>query len=616
MKEPSNNSSHTNRIRSWATSKTHGASAPVSLLPISNPPTGTDTTANTTTAVAQDATLNDTSRGGNVPSAHQQPQQTSTDSSSTGGSHHKEDSSNGAKSPTATSHQAAGQGPELETTVSAAAQEHEQKQKPNVAVRFTKVLKQVLFHNKLVNLMLVFVPVGIVVSQLPGSSPGLVFAMNALAIVPLAGLLSYATESVARKLGDSLGALLNVTFGNAVELIIFIALVKNEINIVQASLLGSILANLLLILGMAFLLGGLRFREQIYNSTVTQMSACLLSLSVISLVLPTAFHYSFMEAPDTEKKDVDQKTLKISRGTSVILLLVYVIYLLFQLLSHSYLYESTPQHIIDEESTPGPAAGWLDSSSSDSDSSTDSDSSDSDYSRETVSKRMKRVMRGGHRRRKSSIISNLTSESVVAGPARTPSFGTSDVTPGYDEAAQEESSSRPGLAVNLHSPTTEGNEEAVEDEKHYRRRHKYKRHMKKHRKNKHKRHHHNGSQEFMNGQTIEESAEVQPDVAPALSPGEPRRVDFAVDGATSADNAQAETSAGRRPFPGLRGMSLRPVARNLTPAVFVTSPDNVNTAPVSSGPRRRSSRRLVPHQCCCPLARVYGFGSRLRRVHG
>lgn len=61
---------------------------------------------------------------------------------------------------------------------------------------------------------------------------------------------------------------------------------QNEINIVQASLLGSILANLLLILGMAFLLGGLRFREQIYNSTVTQMSACLLSLSVISLVLP------------------------------------------------------------------------------------------------------------------------------------------------------------------------------------------------------------------------------------------------------------------------------------------------------------------------------------------
>ncbi|KAH8681998.1 Ca2+ transporter [Xylariales sp. PMI_506] len=172
--------------------------------------------------------------------------------------------------------------------------------------------------------------------------------MNAIAIIPLAGLLSHATESVARKLGDAIGALLNVTFGNAVELIIFIiALVKNEIRIVQASLLGSILANLLLILGMSFFLGGLRFREQIYNSTVTQMSACLLSLSVISLVLPTAFHASF-----SDTVMADAQSLKISRGTSVILLLVYIIYLLFQLKSHAYMYESTPQHIIDEESTP------------------------------------------------------------------------------------------------------------------------------------------------------------------------------------------------------------------------------------------------------------------------
>ncbi len=92
-----------------------------------------------------------------------------------------------------------------------------------------------------------------------------------------------------------------------------IALVKNEIRIVQASLLGSILANLLLILGMSFFLGGLRFREQIYNSTVTQMSACLLSLSVISLVLPTAFHASFRDYDLA-----DEQSLKISRGTSVV----------------------------------------------------------------------------------------------------------------------------------------------------------------------------------------------------------------------------------------------------------------------------------------------------------
>lgn len=153
--------------------------------------------------------------------------------------------------------------------------------------RFVSHLKHALCYSW-VNVLLVFVPIGIIVDCLH-LSPGVVFAMNAIAIVPLAGLLSFATEAVASRLGDTLGALLNVSFGNAVELIIFIiALVHNEIEIVQASLLGSILSNLLLILGMAFVLGGLRYREQIYNSTVTQMSACLLSLSVISLLLPVS----------------------------------------------------------------------------------------------------------------------------------------------------------------------------------------------------------------------------------------------------------------------------------------------------------------------------------------
>ena len=114
------------------------------------------------------------------------------------------------------------------------------------------------------NALLVFIPVGIIAAEIPGIHGGVVFATNAVAIIPLAGLLAFATESVAAKMGDALGALLNVTFGNAVELIIFIiALAQNKIRIVQASLLGSILANLLLILGMGFFLGGLRYREQV-----------------------------------------------------------------------------------------------------------------------------------------------------------------------------------------------------------------------------------------------------------------------------------------------------------------------------------------------------------------
>jgi Ca2+/H+ antiporter len=269
----------------------------------------------------------------------------------------------------------------------------------NGSGRFYNHTKDALCHSW-VNVLLVFVPVGIAVEAV-GLNPAIIFAMNAVAIIPLAGLLSHATESVASRLGDTIGALINVTFGNAVELIIFIiALVKNEIRIVQASLLGSILANLLLIMGMAFLCGGLRFQEQIYNSTVTQMSACLLSLSVMSLLLPTAFHASW-----SDNGDADHETLKVSRGTSVVLLLVYILYIVFQLKSHSYLYASIPQAIIDEESHPGVLAEFMNSSSESSSSS--SDESDDTTTSWTTAKRIKRAMKY-RRHRKSSTSSKGT----------------------------------------------------------------------------------------------------------------------------------------------------------------------------------------------------------------
>lgn len=275
----------------------------------------------------------------------------------------------------------------------------------NGTVRFGRHTKEALFHSW-VNVLLVFVPVGIVVEAI-GLNPAVIFAMNAVAIIPLAGILSHATECVASRLGDTVGALINVTFGNAVELIIFIiALVKNEIRIVQASLLGSILANLLLILGMSFLLGGLRFQEQIYNSTVTQMSACLLSLSVTSLLLPTAFHASW-----SNSASADRNTLKVSRGTSVVLLLVYILYIIFQLKSHSYLYASIPQRIIDEESHPGVLAEFMNSSSDSSSSS--SDDSDDTTTSWTTAKRIKRAMRH-RRRRKSSTSSNHTASGTLS----------------------------------------------------------------------------------------------------------------------------------------------------------------------------------------------------------
>ncbi|OAQ79329.1 vacuolar calcium ion transporter [Purpureocillium lilacinum] len=415
------------------------------------------------------------------------------------------------------------------------------------------------------NVLLVFVPIGIVVANVPGVHGGIVFAMNCIAVIPLAGLLSFATESVASNMGDSLGALLNVTFGNAVELIIFIALVKDQIRIVQASLLGSILANLLLILGMGFFLGGLRYREQIYNSTVTQMSACLLSLSVISLVLPTAFHASFND-PDL----ADRQSLKISRGTSVILLLVYGVYLLFQLKSHAYMYESTPQHIVDAEAIPGPAASWLDTSSSESSSDSSSDSDSSSRSRDTMRRKVKKVFRGG-RRRKSSVTSIDT---VETNGMRNGSFGKENASPN-EELASESSSSRPGFSQRI-SFTDTNTEVAVDDEKPHKRgkRHRLRRHGRKHRKK---------DQAGDLEPTISEGPENK---ALGADDGEPRRVDFAVRG--EASNA-ASTGAGddasapaKRPFPTLRGMSVK----NLAPTVFAqrSEPMGGLPPPTPSGP--------------------------------
>lgn len=264
------------------------------------------------------------------------------------------------------------------------------------SIRFLKHTKNALTHSW-INLLLVFVPVGIA-AKLAHLKPEIVFSMNAIAIIPLAGLLAHATEVVASRVGDALGALLNVSFGNAVELILFIILLASgQIEVVQASLLGSILANLLLILGMAFLLGGLKYQEQIYNSTATQMSGVMLALAVMSLLLPTAFHSAF-----NDNAIADHETLVVSRITSIILLIVYGLYLVFQLKSHRYLYASTPQHIIDEESHPGVLADVFDTSSSDSSSSSSSSDSDdsSNSSNGTMTRKAKRMVK--RLRRKSS----------------------------------------------------------------------------------------------------------------------------------------------------------------------------------------------------------------------
>ncbi|KAF9304531.1 hypothetical protein BGZ74_001316 [Mortierella antarctica] len=188
-------------------------------------------------------------------------------------------------------------------------------------------LKTILFATR-INILLIFIPLGIL-SDLLHWPEAATFVLNFIAIIPLAKC-------------KNLGALLNASFGNAVELILsIIALKEGKIDVVQASVLGSVLSNLLLVLGLCFLCGGLKYKTQKFNQTAAQTSASLLALSCTSLLIPAAF--------SATAEDIDQSTniQHLSYGVSIVLLVVYALYLLFQLKTHTHLYAG--EHEEEEE---------------------------------------------------------------------------------------------------------------------------------------------------------------------------------------------------------------------------------------------------------------------------
>ncbi|KAK9380370.1 Sodium/calcium exchanger protein-domain-containing protein [Kockiozyma suomiensis] len=206
---------------------------------------------------------------------------------------------------------------------------------------------RLLMLSSYVNVLLVFVPVGIVFGAIHGS-PYLVFSFNFLAIVPLAALLGYVTEELAKHVGQTLGGLLNATFGNAVELIVaVVALARGEILIVQASMLGSILSNILLVLGCCFLAGGMYYQEQHFSNIVAQTMSSLMALATSSLLIPAAFRATI---DSVEEGGISEsRMLAVSRGTAIVLLIIYVLYLVFQLKSHATLFEGLEGDAEDEE---------------------------------------------------------------------------------------------------------------------------------------------------------------------------------------------------------------------------------------------------------------------------
>ncbi|TFK64541.1 calcium/proton exchanger [Pluteus cervinus] len=191
------------------------------------------------------------------------------------------------------------------------------------------------------NVCLAFIPISWALAFTHQNST-LVFIFSCLGIIPLAALLGLGTEQIALRTSQSVGGLLNATLGNVVEMIISgIALQHCDLELVQSSLLGGLLSNLLLVLGMAFIVGGFRYHQQEFQPMVAQLNSSLMIVSVISLMVPTAFHL-YLESSLPQGKEVDI-ILQLSRGSAIILILMYVGYLFFQFYSHNHLFLDTTQ---------------------------------------------------------------------------------------------------------------------------------------------------------------------------------------------------------------------------------------------------------------------------------
>lgn len=188
--------------------------------------------------------------------------------------------------------------------------------------------------------LLIFVVIAIAMRFIPGLyNPTWLFIVSCLAIIPLAGWMGKATEHLAEHLGEGVGGLLNATFGNAAELIIALfALSKGLEGVVKASITGSIIGNLLLVLGLSFLAGGVKFKEQKFNRTAASVTATALTLAAIALLIPSVFHQIAAQVPVAEGGWTPAKEQNLSLAIAVVLVITYGFTLLFSLVTHKKLF--------------------------------------------------------------------------------------------------------------------------------------------------------------------------------------------------------------------------------------------------------------------------------------
>ena len=210
-----------------------------------------------------------------------------------------------------------------------------------------------------INWMLLAVPIAAWLSLSHGD-PAIAFIFSMLAIMPLAFLMGHATEEISLRTGENIGGLLNATFGNAVEIIIAgLAIYTAATNadkaetmiiLVKASLIGSILGNLLLVLGLSLLWGGIKHRTQTFNKEALSMNGSLLMLAVLALIIPTAV--------DSVGPNSDS-IVTLSRYASIILLIMYGLSLLFQLKTHADIFVSEGPSDGDHEPNMDIKNAWM-----------------------------------------------------------------------------------------------------------------------------------------------------------------------------------------------------------------------------------------------------------------
>jgi len=185
---------------------------------------------------------------------------------------------------------------------------------------------------KILRYLLIFIPISLLGEFLPFSQP-MIFIFSALAIIPLAGIMGESTEVIAYYAGNRIGGLLNATFGNATELIIaFFAMKAGLFDVVKASIAGSVIGNILLVLGLSMFMGGLKYKTQHFNQKVIDVTASMLLFAIIGLTIPAVFTYTVDPSLLTTRYE------GLSVVVAVIMIMIYVLSLFFSFHSHKDLY--------------------------------------------------------------------------------------------------------------------------------------------------------------------------------------------------------------------------------------------------------------------------------------